>query len=422
MGNAQSPTSKNPRSERARRAFSKKELEDLHALFVSLSAQSQSPSKAISPSVFQSYFNIHGPLADRLLDLLTQNRRDSMITYDDLLITKATYEKETAGEIEEFIYQLCDVTGDGVLSRSDLEAVLASIHDAVFSAGDVGSGSSLDRDVLQVFLNAATFSKQGEGEEYSMSFGDFKNWCALLPSLRKALGSLLTPPDPGRPGFQVPQLQYPENISSDMLIMRKEYAWHIGGALSQSDTEEWKLLYHSAINGLSFNTFMGNVVSGDGPTILVIKDTEGYIYGGYASQQWDRQSTFYGDMRSFLFQLYPRASIFRPTGANTNLQWCAVNFSSDSIPNGIGFGGRANHFGLFLSANFDQGHTFACTTFNSPCLSKSSRIHPEVIECWGTVVKGVQNEKADLVKGTVLERFKEDRNMLKMVGLANSSE
>lgn len=63
----------------------------------------------------------------------------------------------------------------------------------------------------------------------------------------------------GIPGFQLPQLQYPEDISSDMLVLRKEDAWHIGGALSQSEAEEWKLLYHSAINGLSFNTFMGNI-------------------------------------------------------------------------------------------------------------------------------------------------------------------
>lgn len=99
-----------------------------------------------------------------------------------------------------------------------------------------------------------------------------------------------------------------------------------------------------------------------------------------------------------------------------------MNFSSDSIPNGVGFGGRANHFGLFLSANFDQGHTFECTTFNSPCLSRTNKIRPEAIECWGIQVKGLENEKNDAIKGSVLERFKEDRNMLKMVGLANSSE
>nr|GFB86969.1 TLD domain-containing protein 1 isoform X1 [Tanacetum cinerariifolium] len=159
----------------------------------------------------------------------------------------------------------------------------------------------------------------------------------------------------------------------------------------------------------------------EGPTVLIIKDKEGYIFGGYASQPWERHADFYGDMKSFLFQLYPTASIYRPTGANNNLQWCAVNFTSDSIPNGIGFGGRASHFNLFISANFDSGHTFTGPTFNNPCLSKSNHIYPEVIECWGVVQKGVQQEKQDGVKGSVLERFKEDRNMLNLVGLANSS-
>lgn len=101
---------------------------------------------------------------------------------------------------------------------------------------------------------------------------------------------------------------------------------------------------------------------------------------------------------------------------------CAVNFSSEEIPNGIGFGGRVNHLGLFISANFDQGHTFSCSTFGSPCLSKTSRIIPEVIECWGVTQGAPVQGKNDGVKGTVLERFKEDRHMLNMVGLANSSE
>lgn len=98
-----------------------------------------------------------------------------------------------------------------------------------------------------------------------------------------------------------------------------------------------------------------------------------------------------------------------------------MNFSSEEIPNGIGFGGRVNHFGLFISAGFDQGQTFECTTFGSPCLSRTNRISPQVIECW-EVVQRSEQEKREAVKGTILERFKEDRHMLNMVGLANSSE
>jgi len=77
-----------------------------------------------------------------------------------------------------------------------------------------------------------------------------------------------------------------------------------------------------------FFSFYSN---GDAQTVLIVKDTEGSVYGGYASQPWERHSDFYGDMKSFLFKLYPQASIFRPTGANKNLQWvCLALFETSS--------------------------------------------------------------------------------------------
>ncbi|KAK9290916.1 hypothetical protein L1049_009095 [Liquidambar formosana] len=419
MGNACS-SSTDPRFASATRAFAQKELEDLKSLFASLAAQSQSNGQYISPSVFNSYFGLHGPLGERMFDLVTRNRKDQRLTFEDLVIAKGTFEKGTKDEVEDFMYQLLDITGDGILGRSDLEAVLTNVLDDIFSSEP---GLSSHRDVVDTFLSAATFSKHDDGcAENTMSFEDFRSWCALLPSVRKFLGSLLIPSDQGRAGSQVPRLLHMENIDSSKMILSKEYAWFIGGSLPQQELQGWKLLYHSAFNGMSFSTFLGNISNDKGPTVLVIRDKEGYIYGGYASQPWERHSDFYGDMKSFLFQLYPKASIFKPTGANRNIQWCAVNFSSENIPNGIGFGGRVNHFGFLLSASFDQGQTFSCTTFGSPCLSKTNKIYPEVIEVWGVVSKGAQEDRHDKIKGTVLERFKEDRQMLNMVGLANSSE
>ncbi|XP_066358908.1 uncharacterized protein [Miscanthus floridulus] len=425
MGNSQaSPASaSSSRFVMASRAFSKQELDGLRGLFTSLAAQSQTSGRAISRPVFPEYYGVRGPLGDRLFQLVVKESGGSDgVTFEDLIISKATYGRGTRDEVDEFIYQLCDVTGDGALTRSDLESVLASVHETVFAAKkEVGEGS--DSRPFEAFLNSAVFSKDAEGvSEKSMSLSDFRNLCILLPSLRKFLGNLLMPPDSGRPGFEVPLLHYPENISTDLLLLNKEYAWHIGGGFSQHEVQEWKLLYHSSLHGQSFNTFLGKVTNGDAQTVLIVKDTEGSIYGGYASQPWERHSDFYGDMKTFLFKLYPQASIFRPTGANKNLQWCAINFSSENIPNGIGFGGQPHHFGLFLCANFDQGHSFTCSTFTSPPLSKTNRFRPEVIECWGIQMRGAQDEKLELVKGTVLERFKEDRNMLKMVGLANASD
>ncbi|KAF7804257.1 TLD domain-containing protein 1 [Senna tora] len=423
MGNAQSPPS-DPLYASAIRAFTHKELEDLETLFNSLAAQSQNDREYISLSVFQSYFGLHGPLGERMFDLVSQQRRDQKLTFEDLVIAKAAYEKGTKDEIEEFIFRLVDVSGDNILGRSDLESVLITVFNNLFGTNDSEVRSSSHQDIVNTFLNAATFSKNDEGcNQEVMSFENFRSWCTHLPSLRKLLGSLLMPPDSGRPGSQVPRLLHPDGTDSNLIILRKEYAWHLGGALSQQEVEEWKLLYHSSLNGLSFNTFLGNISNHEGPTVLIIKDKEGCIYGGYASQPWGRHAEFYGDMKCYLFQLNPKASIFRPTGANSNLQWFAVNFTSEDIPNGIGFGGQVNHFGLFVSANFDQGHTFSCSTFGSPCLSNTNYIIPEVIECWGVAhCQGAAQGSNEAVKGTVLDRYKEDRHMLNMVGLANSSD
>lgn len=61
-------------------------------------------------------------------------------------------------------------------------------------------------------------------------------------------------------GSQVPQLQHEDNIDPSQILLRKEYAWHIGGALSPTELDQWKLLYHSSVHGLSFNTFLGNIL------------------------------------------------------------------------------------------------------------------------------------------------------------------
>lgn len=421
MGNSQARRS-DPEFESACRKFSEKELKDLKTLFISLASQSRSNGQFIIASVFQVYYGIHGALGARLFDLASRMRKDQKLTYEDLVIVKSIYEKGCRNEIENFIFQLVDLTGNGLVQRSELEAIMISVLETVLSPKDTIIGDSLPEHAVQTFINAANFIPASECGGQRMSFEDFREWCNLVPSLKKFLGSLLTSPVTGISGRKIPQLLYSENINPSLLIMRKEYAWHIAGALQQEEAQAWALLYNNSVHGLSFNTFMGNLAVGRGPSILLIKDKEGYIYGGYASQPWERHNNFYGDMKSFLFSLSPRAALYRPTGANSNMQWCAMNFMSTSVPNGLGFGGQVNHFGLFLSESFELGHSFESVTYKSPCLSKTATIFPEIIECWGVVVKGDEQETLDAVKGTVLERFKEDHNLLKMVGIANSSD
>ena len=68
-----------------------------------------------------------------------------------------------------------------------------------------------------------------------------------------------------------------------------------------------------------------------------------------------------GNFQSFVFSLRPAAAVHRPSGANANFQWCGANFSQ--LPNGIGFGGQVNYFGLHLDGTLDTGMSRASATY-----------------------------------------------------------
>lgn len=59
-------------------------------------------------------------------------------------------------------------------------------------------------------------------------------------------------------------------------------------------------------------------------------------------------------------------------------------------------------------------------TFCSPSLSSSPRFTPDHIECWAVeILKSTKAGDQAALKGTVLERFKEDRAVLNMMGIAD---
>lgn len=52
----------------------------------------------------QNYFGLHGPLGDRMFDLVTQQRKDQKLTFEDLVIAKVIYVKEKTCEFAVFIW------------------------------------------------------------------------------------------------------------------------------------------------------------------------------------------------------------------------------------------------------------------------------------------------------------------------------
>ena len=90
---------------------------------------------------------------------------------------------------------------------ADIEAVLLSALETV-----LGPNTAVPDSSLQALLRSATFSDdrpvppadqqkelvQPDSVQACMNFEDFQKWCHQLPSMKKFLLNLLTPPSPGK--------------------------------------------------------------------------------------------------------------------------------------------------------------------------------------------------------------------------------
>lgn len=59
----------------------------------------------------------------------------------------------------------------------------------------------------------------------------------------------------------------------------------------------WRLVFSTRLHGESFTRMVGGLMK-QGPTLLLIKDTKGHMFGGFASHGWEIKPQFQGK-RSF---------------------------------------------------------------------------------------------------------------------------
>lgn len=81
-----------------------------------------------------------------------------------------------------------------------------------------------------------------------------------------------------------------------------------------------------------FFLFIGRIVN-QGPSVVVVEDRNGYIFGGFAPANWELGPKFFGDDSSFLFTLAPRMRVFPSTGYNKHFQY--LNLHQQTLPNGL---------------------------------------------------------------------------------------
>lgn len=96
---------------------------------------------------------------------------------------------------------------------------------------------------------------------------------------------------------RIPQVR-DTNWSAVSTILNLSSVLFLNACLPSVLQGEWRLIFSSSHFGSSFSLLLKHLL-GKGPTLLVIKDRDGFVFGGFASQPWNLDPKFYG--KDFFF-------------------------------------------------------------------------------------------------------------------------
>ncbi|XP_041104602.1 oxidation resistance protein 1-like isoform X3 [Polyodon spathula] len=177
----------------------------------------------------------------------------------------------------------------------------------------------------------------------------------------------------------------------------------------------WTLAFSTARNGMSIKTLYRTMQGQDTPVLMVIKDSDGQVFGALASEPFKVSDCFYGTGETFLFTFCPefeatafsgveysedvargqkRWSKLRPPrklfcetdlrlGHNKVFKWTGDNmFFIKGDMDSLAFGGGGGEFGLWLDGDLYHGRSHSCKTFGNHTLSKKEDFYVQDIEIW----------------------------------------
>lgn len=241
--------------------------------------------------------------------------------------------------------------------------------------------------------------------------------------------------DPADVVFHHPRIPHvcDTNWSKVRTILDLPSVLFLNACLPRDLQGEWRLLFSNALHGDSFSQLL-RTIEGKGPTLMVLRDRKGHIFGGFASQPWNIGPKFYGDDKCFVFRTHPNFGVYMSSGYNSNFMY--LNINMQTLPNGLGMGGQFDYFGLWIDHSFNNGHSKAgprCTTYGSPQLSLEQDFVVDILEVWivGPLKRKedeyddedlTEEEREKLSKKSILDKDPESKAMLELLGRAPVSE
>lgn len=295
--------------------------------------------------------------------------------------------------------------GDADSASKGLQMLLANAYSHM-------PDSPADKPSAALVQSMVTTMSRDDGK---ISLSSFRSWMQTSLFATKLLTLALWPLNVGRE-TSLPQLFVPLQAGERSSLLDPESMMVINAALPKDIQGQWTRMYDSGLHGGSFARFRDSI-SDVGPCVIVVRDRDGHIFGGFASTSWHVAPKFYGDERCFLFSVRPSLMLYLASGGNDNFQY--LNISTETLPNGLGMGGQFNYNGLWLESDLIHGHSKGkpCSTFGSPRLSKEENFVVEHVETWRIGAGTGGTGGTGLGKGNTLFKGREtDEAVLEMAG------
>eukprot|EP00842_Homolaphlyctis_polyrhiza_P005509 jgi/Hompol1/595/HPOL_005381-RA len=136
----------------------------------------------------------------------------------------------------------------------------------------------------------------------------------------------------------------------------------------QREADTWELVYSIDQHGISLQTLFSNarskMPSASSPSMLVLQDLHGGVFGVFLSEQPARRSGFYGTGASFLWKQMPDSTVNVFPASGINNYFILSETGAD-----LAFGASDGKFGLWIDDQLDRGHSDTCKTFNNQPLA-----------------------------------------------------
>ena len=271
--------------------------------------------------------------------------------------------------------------------------------------------------------SAVSFYEDPIPDDVVFSSADLEKWLlenSLMPRLFDHIFRSLffaasdlseTVPDGG---MQLPLLPELIGAGGEESLLDATSVMYLNSYLPMECQQQWRQVFDSKKHGQSFATMLQKLEKVGGQSLVVVRDADGYVFGGFASVPWSVSPQYQGDNSCFLFSLSRGMGVFMAGDYNNHFMY--LNHEMETLPNGLAMGGQPGYYGLFLDSDFGKGHSHAepsCTTYNSPQLSKSKEFDIDRVEVWSL---GDAKDRSAVSHGSVLDTSADVQAMMEMVG------